>query len=163
MEFLAQPYSDKIEESTTRELSEARRQTVRALTTAAGANKEAGSARKYAGNAEQQASQAIERAAANEREAARLNKLAEDEGVARANIESLIQWRTLTEEQKDKIRGSLPTSFVGTKIAAVTSVMGDGEGAQYAADLVDALRKCAWVVDDPVSGMFGGALPEVCL
>jgi hypothetical protein len=75
-------------------------------------NKEAGEARK-------EASAADERAARAESETARLNKLAEEERLARVKIEERIAWRTLTQEQQHRIRNEL-MPFSGQEFSLAT-------------------------------------------
>jgi hypothetical protein len=71
------------------------------------ANERAGKAEKDAADANERVGKAEERAAANAKEAARLNKLAEDEKLARRKLEARIADRHLTVEQQSRIAKSL--------------------------------------------------------
>lgn len=107
-------------------------------------------------DAQRHAAEADERASVNAKEAARLNKLAEDERTARVNIERQLEWRKLTHEQRDKIRAQL--SPFPTARVEVQSIMGDGEGSEYAEELADALKP-SWFVNVGAISVTG-RLPE---
>jgi hypothetical protein len=66
-------------------------------------NKEAGEARKAAGIAEQKAGEANDRASANEKEAARLRKIAEDEKTARSKIVAALKQYSLSDDDQKNI------------------------------------------------------------
>jgi hypothetical protein len=85
-------------------------------------------AQRDAESAKERASKADERASANEREASRLSKLAADEQLARARLESEIQPRTMTlRQQQDMANACRP--FSGHAVS-VFSHSGDAEGAR---------------------------------
>jgi hypothetical protein len=94
-----------------------------------------------ADNAEKQAGTAIERAAVNAKEAARLNKLAQDEALARVKIEEQVALRELTTEQRDKlcpVIRSLPSGV----LSSIESALGDFDADQYKDQFVDLFSHC---------------------
>ena len=122
-------------------------------------NRLVGLIREKAGLADKDAGDAKERAGKLEKEAARLNKLAQDEALARANIEAQLQWRTISDDQERKILAAIPASLAGLK-PLVMNVAGDAEGAQYATYIVSVLHKAGMTIDGTSAGMFVGVLPE---
>ena len=85
------------------------------------------------------AADANERASKNEKEAARLNKLAEDERTARVNIEARVSWRRLTEQQKAEMGAALGAHFSNQGVSFWYSA-GDAESSWFAADLAEAVQ-----------------------
>jgi hypothetical protein len=85
------------------------------------------------------AADANERASQNAKEAARLNKLAEDERTARVNIEARVAWRRLTSKQKADIGNALGSRFAGQGVSFWYSA-GDTESSWFAADLAEAVQ-----------------------
>ncbi|HLN00982.1 MAG TPA: hypothetical protein VK335_16960 [Bryobacteraceae bacterium] len=144
LEFCALPYSTRVDELSDRELSYSYSQTISALTIAGEANRQAGEAK--------------ERAAAGEKEASRLNKSAEDERIARVNIQRQLEWRSITPEQRRKIKEQLVPAFP-TALVQIMAIMGDGEGSEYAEQLADALSP-GWAIHIGSISPSGGRLPE---
>jgi hypothetical protein len=130
-------------------------------------NKEAGDARKEAGLAIERASKADERASKNEREAVALWKVAEDERIARVEIEQRVAWRRLTTTQQAEI--GLHLSKLPPQIVSVWYAGPDLECQTFAGDLARALRATdAWVVSSPGTliqyaegGSFKGPIPTL--
>ncbi len=111
---------------------------------AGNARKSAGAANERAGIAEQKAGEANERASKNERESATLRKQAsglqkraEDEYLARVQLEEKIAPRHITDEQRDKIRSAI-RDLTPVPIA-LASCLGDTESGQYAYEVQEAL------------------------
>jgi hypothetical protein len=98
---------------------------------------EIGNANATAGAANERAADASERASANEKEAARLQKLAEDEKLARVRLERGISARRLTGTQKETISKSLAPGHPWK--VAVVSVVLDGESEDFADDIAGAM------------------------
>jgi hypothetical protein len=110
-------------------------------------------AQKVAEIAKQHASEADERAAVNEKEAARLGKLAADESLARANIEKQLAPRTLNDSERIALGKQLhqfAPRFSGRKII-ISSYSGDAEGIVFSLEIVDILTR-AGIDVDPVIG-----------
>jgi len=127
-----------------------------AKTSAKQAGIDAGTAKNLAAEAEEQAAQAeSDRAAALERT---------------ARLEAQLSWRTVTPDQEKKIKDFLapflaksPLAFLGVKIG-FTYLTGDPEGAEYAQELEDALRKSlkgsgAEFSDPLAASVFGSKAP----
>jgi len=93
-------------------------------------NKEAGKARKAAG-------EAMERVASAEKQAAGLNKKAEEERLARAQIEERLAHRKVSPGQA-KILNEELHSLKGHKIVVTTAAL-QPESVEYAKQLTDAL------------------------
>ena len=92
-----------------------------------------------AGAAIERASKADERAFKNEKEAARLTKLAEDERTARVKIEAKVAWRHLTDEQQREIASELGRRFTGTQGLSLWFSTGDTESSVFGGDIAKAL------------------------
>jgi hypothetical protein len=99
------------------------------------------------GKAQQAAGEATERASANEKEAARLNKLAEEEKLARVKIEKRVGPRVITPEQEAFIARSL-TAFKGQRVSLTIAVdnSNDFEIGQFLPQLYNAFMKAGLVV-----------------
>jgi hypothetical protein len=110
-------------------------------------NKEAANARQAAAEASDRASQANERASTNERETARLRKLAEDERLARIKIEERVAWRRLTPDQRSAIASRLKL-FSGQQ-ALLQYNVNDLEADAFALDIASALQSAKWRVSEP--------------
>ncbi len=94
-----------------------------------------------AANAKDSAGKANERAAANEKEAARLNKVAEDERFARLKLAKTIAPRRLTGTQKEtltKLLSARPWGIV------IVSVILDSESSDFADDFDAAISGAKW-------------------
>jgi hypothetical protein len=133
----------------------------------AGANQKVEEARKDAEYAKDRASKADERASKNEKEAATLRKRAEDEAMARVEIEQRVAWRRLTTKQQADIGlhlSKLPPQFV-----SVWYVGPDMECETFAGDIARALRATrTWAVGPPggliqmaEGGSFKGPIPDL--
>jgi hypothetical protein len=72
-------------------------------------------------------------------EAARLNKQAEDERLARVTIEARVAWRRLTEQQKTEIGSALGRRFSNQSVSFWYS-SGDTESSWFAAHLAEAVQ-----------------------
>ena len=146
LEIAAYPYSERIDELAVRDFVGSQKQTAAALTIAGHASKEAGDARK---------------------EAARLGKEAEDERLARVEIEQRVAWRRLTTTQQAEI--GLHLSKLPPQIVSVWYAGPDLECQTFAGDLARALRATdAWVVSSPGTliqyaegGSFKGPIPTL--
>jgi len=117
-------------------------------------------AQERADKAEEQAGSAIGRAAANAREAARLNKVAQDEALARAKIEEQVAWRKLSSDQIENLCPmirSLPSGIV-----KIENLLGDVESQQYMEQFVFAFNECGSPIkpEDIGSGVFTGSPPQ---
>jgi hypothetical protein len=112
----------------------------------AGLNGEAAQARIDAGNAIVRASKADERASENEKEAARLQKLAEAERLERIKLEAAVAPRSLSLEQQ-RLIASACGRFRGRSVL-VSSYGMDGEGAALAGQIISVLRTSGITVAD---------------
>jgi hypothetical protein len=99
-----------------------------------------------AADAQNSAGRAIERATESEKEAARLNKLAEDERLARIKLEALVSPRRLTPDQQHQIATVLK-GFSG-RFAVVSTYGLDGEGAVIGTQIMEALKAVPMRVRD---------------
>ena len=97
----------------------------------------------------ERAAQANERASQNEREAARLSKIAEDERSARVKIEENVAWRRLTRDQQAKMASRLK-SFSGESVLLQYNV-NDLEADSFASDIALALQQAKWRVSEPLA------------
>jgi hypothetical protein len=105
-----------------------------------------------AADAEQKAGEANDRASANEKEAARLTKLAEDEHLARVKIEARVAWRHLTDKQKAEI-GTKLGDFSNQEGASLWYLTGDTEAVMFAIDIAEALKRAHIAVQPPADMM----------
>src|SRR5207302_1331132 len=90
----------------------------------------------------ERATKAEERLSENEKEAARLNKLAEDERLARIKIEEDVAWRRLTKDQQTKIASHL--ELFSSETALLQYNLNDVEADSFASDIASALQKAKW-------------------
>jgi hypothetical protein len=97
--------------------------------------------------ARKDASKADERAAANEKEAARLGKAAEDERLARVKIEEAIAWRRLAPERRAELAVYLK-GFSGQRVWLIYN-LNDVEAFGFAMDLATALQLAKWDATEP--------------
>jgi hypothetical protein len=97
-------------------------------------------AQNRADSAEKQSVNAIKRAAVNAIEAARLNKIAQDESLARVKIEEQLALRRLTPEQRDKLCPTIRALPSG--IVFIESAIGDFDGDQFRKQFVDLFSIC---------------------
>jgi hypothetical protein len=88
------------------------------------------------------AAEAAERAAKAEKETASLNKLAEDERLARIKIEEDVAWRRLTDGQKTEMASRLK-SF-SNETALFQYNVNDLEADSFASDVASALQRGNW-------------------
>jgi hypothetical protein len=124
---------------------------------AEGLRSEAESARKDIAAAQVEVAKASERAANAERETARLNKIAEEERLARVKIEDRLRPRRLSQQQREAIRGAV-SAFRGTEVH-LTTVVSDSDGSQYAKDFEDVLSQARWHITSSAAGVFVAPLP----
>jgi hypothetical protein len=95
---------------------------------------------------------------ANEREAARLRELAENERLARVKLEKEIQPRTISESEREEISAELKKfapALKGRKVK-ISSQTGDAEGMLFSLEIMDILNRSG--IDVDAAGM--GALIE---
>jgi hypothetical protein len=86
-----------------------------------------------------EAADADERAAKNEKEAGQLRKAAEAERIKRITLEASVGWRHLTEQQQN-VGFNIALRFRNAAVS-IWYLHGDIEGARFAADIAEALRK----------------------
>jgi hypothetical protein len=87
------------------------------------------------------------------RQAAILIKQAEDERMARVQLEKEVAWRHISPKEAEAIRSAIPAHLTGFKIE-VRHLLSDPEAARYASEIADALRP---ILD--VDGSFGELEP----
>jgi hypothetical protein len=110
-------------------------------------------AQRDAETAKERASKADERATVNEKEAARLGKLAADESLARVNIEKQLAPRTLSESDREMIGKQLrpfAPSFSARKVK-ISSYSADAEGIVFSLEIMDILTR-AGIDVEPIIG-----------
>ena len=88
------------------------------------------------------AAKADERASQNEKEAARLSKIAEDERLARIKIEEDVAWRRLTKDQQIKMASRLKSFSSETVLLQYN--LNDLEADSFASDIASALQRAKW-------------------
>jgi len=93
--------------------------------------------------ANQRASEANERASSNEKETARLRKEAEDERLARVELQTQLEPRGLTRRQIATLDDYLSHQQSRTLITIKVNP-GDPEAFQYAAKLQNVIQKSGW-------------------
>lgn len=93
---------------------------------------------KLAGEANERAGLANERASANEKEAAQLRKLAEDERLARVKLEERQGGREIKAKQKALIISSL-ARFKGRRFVVFVGEPNDSEVGHFTAEFLDTL------------------------
>ena len=93
-------------------------------------------------------------------EAARLNKLAEDERLARVKIEERIAPRRLANAQRSALVTALKQSSLKGLIDVVC-VLGDGDGFAFATQLDEALKAAGWPTTGVNQAAFGGGANPV--
>jgi hypothetical protein len=91
-----------------------------------------------------QIAQANERAANNEREATVLQKLAEDERLARVKIEEKLAYRHLNDEQREHVWAKLE-AFAGQKVN-LFALGSDPERLAIGSDIASALHRGGWII-----------------
>jgi len=132
----------------------------------ADAEQKAAEAESRAGSARDDAAHANERASANEKEseqlkkgAAGLRKEAEDERLARAEIEEALAERRLGPKENGLLQKRL-SQFAGES-AGIVYHAGDAEGFTFAWDIAEVLHDANWVVPSPggIIDMQGIGLP----
>ncbi len=95
-------------------------------------------------NIEERAADAEQKAGEANREAARLTKVAEDERVARVQIEEALAPRRLTTKQRSAISSTL-SRFSGQPVTAIHNTF-DVEAAVFAAEIVSTLKLAKWTM-----------------
>lgn len=114
-----------------------------------------------AGNAQQVAGKANERAGGLEKGAAQLRKEAEDERMARFELEASVAWRRLTNGQQSEIKANI-WLFAGEH-AGLWYDAGNAEAVLFATDIEKALLAARWEAAPPRFFMggpiAGGPLP----
>jgi hypothetical protein len=115
-------------------------------------NTEAAKARKDAGDA-------IERASVIEKEAARLSKEAEDERMARVELERKVAWRRIFKSEQPKAASGIKR-FAGQS-ALISCSATDQEAKSFSADIAAILHQAGWDVPEPLEniGMHEGPAP----
>jgi hypothetical protein len=101
------------------------------------------------GHAIERAAKADERASENEREAANLRKIAEQERLARIQVEGKVAWRRLSDTDKNVI-GIHLRAFLREN--ARLSYDSETEGESFAVDIALSLQKAKWNVSPPSRG-----------
>ncbi|MHB8539683.1 MAG: hypothetical protein ACYDCD_01890 [Candidatus Acidiferrales bacterium] len=112
-------------------------------------NSEAARARTDASAAIERAARADERASKNEAEAARLRKVAEDERLARVEVEQEVAWRRLRKDQISQI-GTQLGAFAGQQASLLFSP-DDVEADDFALQIAEALNLAKWNVSEPMA------------
>jgi len=105
---------------------------------------------------QRRAAEANERASANEQEAKQLQKEAEDERMARLEIEARVAWRNLTKKQQSEIGATL-RRFPGIT-ARESYADGEPEESMFASDICLALRAADWAAFSPDIRPTGGVM-----
>lgn len=88
-----------------------------------------------------------ERASANEKEAARLRKVAQDESLARLQLEAELAWRRISKDSQS----ATAAHFVRLpgQMAQISYNAADLEAQSFASDIASALRRAKWEVFEP--------------
>ena len=95
------------------------------------------------------AGQANERASVNEKEAAQLRKSAEDERLARVELEEALASRRLSREQENILGSRLSRS--SGQVVTIWCNAGDIEADTFALEIASALFRAKWKVFTPAS------------
>jgi hypothetical protein len=88
-----------------------------------------------------------ERASANERGAARLMKLAQDESLARLQLEAELAWRRVSKDSQSTTAAHLIR--LPGQIGQISYNATDLEAQSFASDIASALRAAKWEVFEP--------------
>lgn len=88
-----------------------------------------------------------ERASANEKEAARLTKHAEDETLARLQLEAELAWRRISKDSQSAIADHL--IHLPKQMAQISYNPADLEAQSFALDIASALRAAKWEAFEP--------------
>jgi hypothetical protein len=96
-----------------------------------------------------EAADANERASANEEEAERLNKEAEDEQLARVELEDSIAWRRISPDKRLSIAARLRSHGGQGQLAWLTYNMNDVESNDFGVDIAAALKLAHWIPSEP--------------
>ncbi len=88
-----------------------------------------------------------ERASANEKEAARLTKLAQDETLARLQLEAELAWRRISKDSQSAIADHL--IHLPKQMAQISYNPADLEAQSFALDIASALRAAKWEAFEP--------------
>jgi hypothetical protein len=116
-------------------------------------NGKAGEANRKAGEANQKAGEANCRASANQKEAARLGKLAEDERLARVKIEQSLAWRRLDPQELKQLARPL-LRFTGQSFTVITDES-DPERSDAGFWIEALLTEAHW------KSVYAGSTPEL--
>jgi hypothetical protein len=95
----------------------------------------------------EEAKKAGERASANEKEAARLRKLTQDESLARLQLEAELAWRRISKDSQSATAAHLVR--LPGQLAQISYNAADLEAQSFAADIASALRGAKWEVFEP--------------
>jgi hypothetical protein len=95
----------------------------------------------------EEAKKAGERASANEKEAARLRKLAQDESLARLQLEAELAWRRISKDSQSATAAHLVR--LPGQLAQISYSAADLEAQSFASDIASALRGAKWEVFEP--------------
>jgi hypothetical protein len=144
MEFLAQPYSDRIDELSAKEETGSRKQIARALVQAGNANREAGMARTEAANT-------ALRAGTLEKEAAKLRLEADTLEESRLNterrfIELLPRSQLIYIAEDEMQKAILPFKGQKVEVPDCRGRIGDAETEYLRAAILSELTKAGWIV-----------------
>jgi hypothetical protein len=88
-----------------------------------------------------------ERASANEKEAASLRKLAQDESLARLQLEAELAWRRISKDSQSAIADHLVR--LPWQMAQISYNPADLEAQSFASDIASALRGAKWEAFEP--------------
>ncbi len=88
-----------------------------------------------------------ERASANEKEAARLTQLAQDETLARLQLEAELAWRRISNDSQSAIADHL--IHLPKQMAQISYNPADLEAQSFALDIASALRVAKWEAFEP--------------
>ncbi len=88
-----------------------------------------------------------ERDSADEKEAARLTKLAQDESLARLQLEAELAWRRISKDSQSAIADHLV--HLSKQMAQISYNPADLEAQSFASDIASALRGARWEAFEP--------------
>jgi hypothetical protein len=105
--------------------------------------------RSHIAETSERAANALDRASANEKEAARLRKLAEDERLARVELESKVAWRRIDPKAQSELASHL--SRFAKEPALIAYNPNDVEASTFASDIALTLHAAKWDVTEPLA------------
>jgi hypothetical protein len=103
--------------------------------------------RKYDQLASMRIAELNEHASANEKEAALLRKVAQDESLARLRLEAELAWRRISKESQSTTASRL--ARLSSQMAQISYSAADLEAESFASDIASALRAANWKVLEP--------------